>query len=77
MNNDRRKRIESLTNKLTEIKEEIELLQQEEQDAYDAMPEGIRYSERGDNAESAMAELEEAAEHCQDAATSLETATEY
>ena len=77
MNNERRKRITALTNQLTEIKEEIEALQQEEQDAYDNMPEGIQQSERGDNSEAALGDLEEAAEHCQSAAEALETATEY
>ena len=66
MNNARRKQIEKITAELESIKERIEALQQEEQDAFDNLPESIQYGERGDKMQSAIDNLEYAADNIQD-----------
>lgn len=56
MNAERRKRLSAALEQLEAAKSEIEEIQQEEQEAYDNMPEGLQESERGEiianNAES-------------------------
>lgn len=47
MNKQRRKWLEDIIGKLEEQKEELYNLQQEEQEAYDNMPESLQDSERG------------------------------
>ena len=66
MNNARRKEIEKITADLEAIKERIEALQEEEQDAFDNLPESIQYGERGDKMQSAIDNLEYAADKIQD-----------
>ena len=48
MNKDRRNRIEKCISQLEDIKTELECIRDEEQEAYDNLPEGIQMSERGD-----------------------------
>ena len=56
MNAERRKRLSAALEQLEAAKFEIEEIQQEEQEAYDNMPESLQESERGEtianNAES-------------------------
>ena len=69
MNKQRRKRIEKVIEKIGEIKTEIEEIREEEQDAFDNLPESFQYSEKGetmeqhidnlDNAEGAAGEVED------------------
>lgn len=70
MNMQRRKRIEKAGRMLEELLEEITALQEEEQDAYDNMPESLQSSERGEA-------MYEAAENLESAASSLEEVIEY
>lgn len=68
MNNFRRKWIRSvmeqiteLSDQLTTIKEEyLAQIQDEEQEAYDNLPDGIRESDRGEAMDDAICTLEEA-----------------
>jgi len=60
MNNERRKRISSVVDALTDALEAVRDLAAEEQEAFDAMPEGLQDSERGEAASEAAASLEEA-----------------
>ena len=67
MNNERRKRIAAVIEKLEEAKCELEEIRDEEQAAFDNMPESLQESERGgtmqeaiDNLESAVGSVEEA-----------------
>lgn len=48
MNNERRKVINKIIDKLEEVKSELESCADWEQEAYDNLPEGIQESERGD-----------------------------
>lgn len=60
MNNDRRARIQALIDKLEDIKEDIDSIKEEEQGYYDNMPESIQAGERGDKAQEAIDNLENA-----------------
>lgn len=64
MNNERRSRIKAVASALEIQQTEIEYLKDEEQEAFDAMPEGLQESYRGvdsldaiDNLDSALEEL--------------------
>ena len=66
MNATRRKRIQEAIEQLDELKTIIEELHDEEQEAYDNLPESFQESERGeamdavaDNLDSAMSSMEE------------------
>lgn len=54
-------------NSLEELKEQIECVQSEEEEAYDNMPEGLKESERGDQMQEYISYLEDAASSVQDA----------
>lgn len=49
MNNTRRKELQKQIDSLQEIKEALESIANDEQEAYDNMPEGLQESERGSN----------------------------
>lgn len=67
MNAKRRKEVEAIMNSLEELKEQIECVQSEEEEAYDNMPEGLKESERGDQMQEYISYLEDAASSVQDA----------
>lgn len=74
MNKSRRKRIQELKDKLLDMLTEIEEIRDEEQEAYDSLPEslqdgdkGTKMSEAVDNLESAYSSLEEVAESLEEA----------
>ena len=48
MNANRRKRLEKVIGRLTELMAEIDAVREDEQEAFDNMPEGLQYSERGE-----------------------------
>lgn len=60
MNDDRRARIQDLVNRLESIKEDLDTIRDEEQEYYDNMPESIQGGMRGEKAEEAIENLEEA-----------------
>ncbi len=51
MNQDRRKRIRAIIDELGGIKEKIDLLMEEEQTAYDNIPEGLQSTEKSEKVE--------------------------
>jgi predicted nuclease with TOPRIM domain len=59
MNKARRKALEELQGKLSELKDELESLAEEERDYYENMPEGLQCSERGDEADRCASNLED------------------
>lgn len=73
MNNDRRKRIETILLKLQEIQPELESLATEEREAYDNMPESLQDGEKGEAANAAADALEAAQAGVDEAVESLET----
>lgn len=69
MNKKRRKEIENLREIISETKAKLQDLLDEEQQAFDNMPESIQESERGE-------EMQEIIEYMEAAIDSLEEATE-
>lgn len=73
MNKTRRKWLEDIIGKLEEQKDELSSLQEEEQEAYDNMPESLQESERGqaacecaDDLESECSSLEDVIQNLQE-----------
>lgn len=67
MNKDRRKRIQDIKDQLMDLQTEIEEIKEEEQGAYDNLPESLQYGEKCekmtdavDNLDSAYSSLEDA-----------------
>lgn len=59
MNKVRRMRLEAVIEKLEELQSEISCIAEEEQDAYDNLPESIQLSDRGDVMSENVSSLEE------------------
>lgn len=76
MNKFRRQCIKELIYKITELKDEVDELLQEEQDCYDNMPENLQCSERGENSEEAISNLDDACSCLDDCISNLESAIE-
>lgn len=76
MNKQRRKDIEVLSSKLEDLKSEIENLQEEETGYLDNMPESFQGGEKGDKAQEAIDNLENAASSLQDVIDYLTSAVE-
>lgn len=76
MNNCRRKNIANIIQQLEELKEQITNVISEEQDYYDNIPENLQMSEKAENSQTAISELENAECSIDDAISSLQTAME-
>jgi hypothetical protein len=74
MNKDRRKLIQQAWDKLAEVREEIEAIKNDEQDAYDNLPESLQQGERGEAMYDAIDYLESACESIEEATGCLEEA---
>ena len=58
MNKARRKQLEKVVEVLTAQMEELETIKDEEQEAFDNLPESIQYGERGETMEENVDELD-------------------
>lgn len=74
MNNDRRKRIQEIRESLLDLQADLEKIKDEEQEAYDNLPESFQDGEKGekmseaiDNLDYAFSSLEEVAEYLEEA----------
>lgn len=76
MNAQRRKRIAELRSKLEDVQAEVEGLAEEEREYYDNMPESFQSGEKGDVADRAASNLEEAVQYIQSALDELSEATD-
>lgn len=76
MNKARRKWLQSVIDALEEQKCEIESIQEEEQEAYDNMPEGLQEAERGQTIYENCDTLESAASDLEDIISNLQEALE-
>lgn len=81
MNKQRRVKIQSIvaslkrtSNALNEAIEEIDSVRNDESYAYDSLPEGLQYSQRGENMEAAIDSLESAYDNILSAISSIEDA---
>ena len=64
MNADRRKRLNEIGLHIASMKDDIQALLDEEQEAYDNMPESFQNGERGEKAQEVISTLEDAINHC-------------
>lgn len=76
MNKPRRKAIQNLYDQLSDIKEQLEEIYNEEEEYKDSIPENLQGSERYEKAEMAVENLAEAAGSLYDILENLEAAME-
>lgn len=76
MNKTRRDTIAKLQARISELKDEVEMVRDEEQEYYDNMPENMQQGDKGQNAESAVSALDEAMENLDSAMSSLDEASQ-
>lgn len=72
MNNTRRLAISVQLQKISDAHEALESIREEEQEYYDNMPESIQQGEKGDNAQTAIDQLETTISSLDEAMSSLE-----
>lgn len=76
MNKRRRKELSDIIGELMNLREQIEMLMDEEQECFDNLGESLQQTERGETMENAIAEMDSAMDSIDDAIESLETASE-
>ena len=76
MNKTQRNQIEKWIDSLTEIKEGVESMIEEENEKYENMPENLQDSERGEKMYEGIENLESASSSLEEAIDSLNDATE-
>lgn len=76
MNKIRRKQLEEISSKLTEIMEELESIVGEEEEYRDNMPENLHGSERYEAADNACSEMQNALDQLEEALSSIDAAQE-
>lgn len=76
MNGPRRKQIEALSDRLTDLRADLEQLRDEEQEYYDNMPDSLRDGEKGQKAENAVQAMEDTLNNIDEAVAYLEEATQ-
>lgn len=76
MNKARRNRIADVQTQLEALKQDIDAILSEEQEAYDNMPESLQESERGQAMQEAIDALESAIGSCEEVDEYLTSATE-
>lgn len=76
MNKFRRKALQDIYDKITELQEELEAIKDEEDESRENMPENLQGSERYEQSETASSDMEEAIEYLSSACDSIESAME-
>lgn len=76
MNSARRKKLTAIQEKLEELSELLGELRDEEQEAFDNLPEALQGTERGQAMENAVYYLDAAFDNLEDAYTLIESAKE-
>lgn len=76
MNKARRKKLQELLEQLVTIKDELDMVQEEEQEAFDNLPESLQYSERGQQMEQAIENMSSACDYLDDVISCIEGASE-
>lgn len=77
MNRNRRKQLEKALGQAEELKETLENLMDEEQEAHDNLPESIQYGERGDAMQGIVDALDCAVSSLDDAIDNINEALEH
>lgn len=76
MNKIRRKALQEIYDKLSDLREELETIKDEEDESRENMPENLQGSERYEQSETASGNIDEAMEYLSSACDSIESATE-
>lgn len=76
MNKLRRKSLQEIFDKLSDLREEIESIKDEEDESRENMPENLQGSERYEQSETASYSMDEAMEYISSACDSIESAME-
>ena len=76
MNKLRRKSLQEIFDKLSDFREEIESIKDEEDESRENMPENLQGSERYEQSETASYNMDEAIEYISSACDSIESAME-
>ena len=76
MNKFRRKALQEIFDKLSDLREEIESIKEEEDESRENMPENLQGSERYEQSETASYNMGEAAEYISSACDSIESILE-
>ena len=71
MNKKTRNRLNKILSQIQDLKEEIQVIENEEQEKFDNLPEGLQGSEMGESMEAAINALSECADHLDSAEESL------
>ena len=74
MNADRRKRLEKLSNQLSDIHDELEALKDEEQEAYDNMPESFQSGNKGEQSQAVIDSLDSASQSVEESRNYIDEA---
>ena len=76
MNKIRRKALQEIYDKLSDLREELEAIKDEEDESRENMPENLQGSERYEQSETASGNIDEATEYLSSACDSIESAME-
>ena len=76
MNKIRRKALQEIYDKLSDLREELETIKDEEDESWENMPENLQGSERYEQSETASGNIDEAMEYLSSACDSIESAME-
>lgn len=74
MNNQRRKELDTVINILNDAKSKLESIIDDEQCAFDNLPEGLQCSERGEQMESAIDNMNDALDNIDEVISCIEEA---
>jgi ABC-type transporter Mla subunit MlaD len=72
MNAARRSKIRAIVAKLANLREELDDVRSDEQDAFDNLPESLQLAERGETMQEGLTELEEAISELEDLEAKLD-----
>lgn len=76
MNAQRRKTLEKIKDALDELRTQLEDIKEEEENAYNSLPENLQYSERGDRMCDYMDTMSDAVDALEEIVERLEEITE-
>lgn len=74
MNKARREKLQVISLKLVELQEAAQAILDEEQEAFEAMPEGIQQSELGDKSQDAINDLDSVVDNLESAINFIDNA---
>ena len=76
MNNQRRAALTKILGEIEEMKSKLETIRDEEREVFDAMPESLQLSDRGQASDNALNEMDSAISALEDAIGAIENSKE-